>query len=129
MQHPNIVRYHAFQEHAIWHRKSGESIEVAYIVQDLVTGGELYIYFVNDGPFSDNLARHYFKTLLATTHFVHTNGFSHRDIKPQNILINENFELKMIDFGFVSPLGGTHGQGFNYTHVGTPGFMAPELLA
>ena len=39
-------------------------------------------------------------------------GFSHRDLKPQNILLGENFEIKLIDFGFIKALEGNDGGGF-----------------
>ena len=42
--------------------------------------------------------------------------------------MNENFDVKIIDFGFVCTLTGKNGSGFNFTKVGTPGFMAPELV-
>ena len=43
-------------------------------------------------------------------------------------MLTENFDVKLIDFGFVCTLRGKDGKGFNTTNVGTPGFMAPELL-
>jgi len=43
-------------------------------------------------------------------------------------LLDEDFNIKIIDFGFVCPLEGKTGSGFNHTKVGTPGYMAPELL-
>lgn len=54
---------------------------------------------------------------------IHDARSSHRDLKPQNILISEDFKLKIGDFGLAS---------FGLTYLadlyGTPGFIAPEVL-
>lgn len=60
---------------------------------------------------------------------MHTKGFSHRDLKPENILVDANYNLKIVDFGFACQIGGRDGAGFNTSKVGTPGYMAPEVLA
>ena len=52
---------------------------------------------------------------------------AHRDLKPQNCLVDKNFNIKVADFGFTCPLGGTSEQGFSTTRLGTPQYMAPEL--
>lgn len=56
--------------------------------------------------------------------YIHENNFAHRDIKLENILINEQLNLKLADFGFASKL--TEGQKFERI-MGTEGYMAPEL--
>jgi len=66
---------------------------------------------------------------LKSINYLHALGFAHRDLKPQNILLDDNYNLKIIDFGFVCRLTGKSGSGFNTTKVGTPGYMAPELLS
>ena len=60
--------------------------------------------------------------------YLHTKGFTHRDLKPENILLDSNFDLKIVDFGFCCPLNGRDGKGFNSSYVGTPGYMAPEII-
>ena len=59
---------------------------------------------------------------------MHSRGFSHRDLKPQNILFDSKGNLKIADLGFAAPLSGTHGQGLYHEKVGTPAFMAPEII-
>lgn len=97
-------------------------------MQELVGGGEMYHYLEKDGPFSEGLCRYYFKEMLRGIHYLHTMGFSHRDLKPQNILLDDQYRLKIIDYGFVCPLEGTRGEGVNETRVGTPSYMSPELI-
>ena len=43
-------------------------------------------------------------------------------------MLDDNYNLKIIDYGFVCPLEGTRGEGVNETRVGTPNYMSPELL-
>ena len=56
-------------------------------------------------------------------------GFSHRDLKPANFLLDKDYDLKIVDFGFACSLSGSDGKGFNSSIVGTPGYMAPEILS
>jgi serine/threonine protein kinase len=61
-------------------------------------------------------------------HYLHSNGVCHRDLKPDNILLDDEYNCKIIDFGFATELKGRHGSGFNTTWVGTTSYMAPEIL-
>jgi len=65
--------------------------------------------------------------MLQGVNYLHTMGFAHRDLKPQNIMLDDEFRIKIIDYGFVCPLEGKTGQGYNETRVGTPNYMAPEV--
>ena len=60
--------------------------------------------------------------------YLHSRGFAHRDLKPENILLDNQFNVKIVDFGFVKSLSGDDGSGFTQSRVGTPGYMAPEIL-
>ena len=77
---------------------------------------------------SEPICRYYFKQLLKALCYIHSNGFSHRDIKLDNILLDDKFNLKLVDFGFACPLNGQDGRGFNSSYVGTPSYMAPEII-
>ena len=49
-------------------------------------------------------------------------------MKPENLLFSDNFVLKIVDFGFATPLEGRDGSGMNKTVLGTGGYMAPEII-
>ena len=66
--------------------------------------------------------------MLAGILHIYTKGFSHRDLKPENILLDANYNIKIVDFGFAAPLAGRTGTGFNTTKLGSPMYMAPEIL-
>jgi serine/threonine protein kinase len=61
-------------------------------------------------------------------HYLHSNGICHRDLKPENILLDKDFNVKIIDYGFAGDLEGRFKDGYCLTHLGTKGFMAPEIL-
>ena len=58
--------------------------------------------------------------------YLHSKKIAHRDIKLDNIMVNENYDVKIIDFGF--SLFTTNNKKLNL-HCGTPSYMAPELVA
>ena len=54
---------------------------------------------------------------------------SHRDLKPENIMLDGQFNVKIAEFGFAAPIEGRNGMGYLHTYIGTPNYMAPEILA
>lgn len=122
-----MVNIHDYSEQAVWHKNSGEVVPCAYMVLEIITGGELFDYVFNTGAFSEKICRFYFKQLLKGLHYLHSNGVAHRDLKPENILLDKEFNLRIADFGFAAPLEGREGSGFLRTHLGTESYMAPEI--
>lgn len=95
----------------------------------MIPGGELFDYVANSGPFSEAICKYYFKQMLQGIHYIHSKGFSHRDLKPENILLDKMYDIKIVDFGFACPLSGRDESGFSRSVIGTPGYMAPEIIA
>lgn len=95
---------------------------------ELASGGELFDFVASTGPFSDQIARYYFKQLINGLESVHRKGMTHRDLKPENLLFDGDFNLKIADFGFAAPLAGRDGSNTLKTVLGTFGYMAPEIF-
>lgn len=103
---------------------------VSYCVLEFASKGDLYELLVaGKAGFSEKIARHLFKEILTGLDHFHLNGYAHRDLKLENILIGELNKLKLTDFGFAAPIHGRDQSGFLKTSLGTLGYKAPELLS
>jgi serine/threonine protein kinase len=65
--------------------------------------------------------------LIEGIEYIHKNSFVHRDLKLENLLLDENFILKIADFGFAAPAEGRDGSGKLKTNLGSGAYKAPEI--
>ena len=100
----------------------------AYIASELMPNGELFDTLKSKGALPLPMVKYYGHQLISAVHHMHSQGFAHRDIKCENILLDADFNLKVIDFGFSSPLQCRDGSGFANDFVGTRSYMAPEIV-
>lgn len=98
-----------------------------YLVMEYLPGGDLLGLMCRHGAFDEDTARFYLAELTQALHALHQQGFVHRDIKPENILLDRFGHLKLADFGNAAPLSKS-GTVVSMTPVGTPDYIAPELL-
>ncbi|KAL1424734.1 hypothetical protein MTO96_019880 [Rhipicephalus appendiculatus] len=98
-----------------------------YLVLEYCPGGELFDYIVEKERLSEGEARHFFRQIVSAVAYIHSQGYAHRDLKPENLLLDENHNLKLIDFGLCAkPKGGMN---MNLeTCCGSPAYAAPELV-
>ena len=116
VSHPFIVKLHyTFQ-----------TSEKAYFILDLLNGGDLYTHIINSGKFKESQARFYVaETVLALNH-LHENKIVYRDLKPQNIMIDNDGHIKLTDFG-LSKLNFDQNQ--ENSICGTMKYIAPETIS
>jgi len=76
----------------------------------------------------DTFVRYIFIKIAQALQQLHAAGIAHRDIKPENIILTEDFNIKLIDLGYGISLSGRNEDGFNRTTLGTPMYMAPEIV-
>ena len=98
--HPNIIKLMDNGVSTYTKVASGKQKEVAFIVFELANGGELFTFIADTGRFSEPVARYYFKQLLEGLEYCHNKGVAHRDLKLENLLIDEQFKVRIADFGF-----------------------------
>ncbi|KAJ6635553.1 Serine/threonine-protein kinase Warts [Pseudolycoriella hygida] len=79
-----------------------------YFVMDYIPGGDLMNLLIKKEIFDEPLARFYIAELTCAIESVHKMGFIHRDIKPDNVLIDADGHIKLTDFGLCT--------GFRWTH-------------
>ncbi|CAJ1051839.1 calcium/calmodulin-dependent protein kinase type 1D-like isoform X1 [Xyrichtys novacula] len=99
-----------------------------YLVMQLVSGGELFDRILDKGVYTEKDASRVIRQVLEAVGYLHENSIVHRDLKPENLLyynMDENAKIMISDFG----LSKTLEHGVMSTACGTPGYVAPEVLA
>ncbi|KAM9339488.1 rho-associated protein kinase 2-like isoform 3-T4 [Symphorus nematophorus] len=97
-----------------------------YMVMEFMAGGDLVTLTMNyDIP--EKWARFYTAEVVLALDAIHTMGFIHRDIKPDNMLLDQHGHLKLADFGTCMKMDST-GMVHCDTAVGTPDYISPEVL-
>ncbi|KAL8263548.1 hypothetical protein R6Q59_021678 [Mikania micrantha] len=117
LNHPNILKLHEVMA----------TKTKIYLVMELAAGGELFTQLTRRRRMKEATARFYFQQLVSALHFCHQNGVTHRDLKPQNLLLDAQGCLKISDFG-LSALPESQKDGMLHTACGTPAFTAPEII-
>ncbi|XP_017742189.1 PREDICTED: calcium/calmodulin-dependent protein kinase type 1D isoform X4 [Rhinopithecus bieti] len=106
-----------------------ESPNHLYLVMQLVSGGELFDRIVEKGFYTEKDASTLIRQVLDAVYYLHRMGIVHRDLKPENLLYysqDEESKIMISDFG----LSKMEGKGdVMSTACGTPGYVAPEVLA
>lgn len=96
-----------------------------WIVSELCCGGELFDYLVEKGRLAEDEARSLFGQLCLAVDYLHSNNIVHRDLKLENVLLDEHCRVKLGDFGFTREFErGT----LMETFCGTTGYASPEML-
>uniref|UniRef100_A0AAR2LNB4 Protein kinase domain-containing protein n=1 Tax=Pygocentrus nattereri TaxID=42514 RepID=A0AAR2LNB4_PYGNA len=106
-----------------------ESPDHLYLIMQLVSGGELFDRIVERGFYTEQDASDLIKQVLNGVNYLHSLGIVHRDLKPENLLYFNQDESKIMisDFGLSKMEGAAND--IMSTACGTPGYVAPEVLA
>src|SRR4051812_26270390 len=116
LSHPNIVTV----------IDRGKDDDQQYIVFEYVDGESLKEFVDRTGPLPCRRAIELALQMADALAFAHQHGLVHRDVKPQNVLINSEGEAKVTDFGIARSLDVEHGVTQTGTVLGTSNYLSPE---
>ncbi|XP_038054826.1 citron Rho-interacting kinase-like isoform X2 [Patiria miniata] len=99
-----------------------------YLIMEFHPGGDMLSLLSRfDDVFEESMAQFYLAEMVAAIHSLHTMGYVHRDIKPDNILVDRTGHIKLADFGSAAKLSSDN-KVCAKMPVGTPDYVAPEVL-
>ncbi|UCD51818.1 MAG: serine/threonine protein kinase [Phycisphaerales bacterium] len=118
IDHPNVVHIYEINQHDGWW----------YIAMEMIEGGNLREAIKAAGPLPAQKACAFIADAASALATAHELGILHRDIKPTNLMLTRQGRCKVTDFGLVHM--DDPNDPFQFTHkaVGSPLFMAPELI-
>jgi len=96
-----------------------------FILMEFVHGGELFRRLSNEGRLPTDHAKFYAAEIVLAMEYLHDKFIVYRDVKPENILLDDRGHIKVIDFGFAKVL---KEKKETNTIVGTPEYLAPEII-
>ncbi|KAL7508588.1 hypothetical protein ACHAXN_005677, partial [Cyclotella atomus] len=94
-----------------------------YMIIELVIGGEFFSHLRNAVKFNSSTAQFYASHIALIFEHLHSRNVIYRDLKPENLLLDQDGYLKITDFGFAKIVSYK-----TYTLCGTPEYIAPEVL-
>lgn len=102
-----------------------KDVNSVFFLTELVSGGELYETIRDLGILTKAQSQFYISSIILACQSLHDRRTVYRDLKPENTLLDSQGYVKIIDFGCAKKLDDT---GLTFTVVGTPHYMAPEVI-
>jgi serine/threonine protein kinase len=107
-------------------RKTRQSRFESCLIMEYAPNYTIFDFLLNSGQFDEKLSRTYFKKVMGVMDNIHKAGYAHRDIKSENLLLNEKYDLVLADFGFAKEFDINRSDRM-HTKLGTELYLAPEM--
>ena len=124
----HVLQLLAYNLNAKYPQKDGLIIPCVSLVLEYLPGGELFDILYYTSALNEKIARTYYHQLMDGMEACHEAGICHRDIKPQNLLLDADFQLKIADFGLAKVFEKDEDALMRTFYVGTRGYQSPEIL-
>ena len=124
LSHPNIVNIYDVSVNEPG-KNSDNSENYQYIVMELIDGITLKDYIIRKGKLKWQEALSYTEQILAALNHAHEKGIIHRDVKPQNVMLLRNGNLKIMDFG-IAKMPDSEPLTMTDKAIGTVHYISPE---
>eukprot|EP00257_Ricinus_communis_P015378 XP_015573273.1 serine/threonine-protein kinase RUNKEL [Ricinus communis] len=121
LDNPNVLRFYS------WYETSAH----LWLVLEYCVGGDLMTLLRQDSQLPEDSIHDLARDLVRALQFLHSKGIIYCDLKPSNILLDENGRTKLCDFGLarkLSEISKTPSSMLPQAKRGTPSYMAPELF-
>ena len=118
IDHPNIMRLYD-----VW-----ETSTSLYLILEYVQGGELFDYLCDKGKRPTSEVLGYFQQIICAVDYCHRFNIAHRDLKLENILIDQDANIKVADFGMATWQDNSRDKLLR-TFCGSPHYAAPEIIS
>ncbi|KAK9269915.1 hypothetical protein L1049_025488 [Liquidambar formosana] len=83
---------------------SFQDSDFLYLIMEYLPGGDIMTLLMREDLLSEEVARFYIAESILAIHSIHQHNYVHRDIKPDNLILDKNGHLKLSDFGLCKPL-------------------------
>ena len=117
LRHPHIVRVHDF----------GMEGQVPFLVMEYAPNGTMRQLYPPGSLLLPHTLTKYVEQVSSSLQYIHDRNLVHLDIKPENLLLGQNNELLLSDFGIAAPI--RHASVRTHLPVGTVAYMAPEQIS
>ncbi|EEE54016.1 hypothetical protein OsJ_00676 [Oryza sativa Japonica Group] len=125
---------------------SFQDSEYLYLIMEYLPGGDIMTLLMREDTLTEHVARFYIAETILAIESIHKHNYIHRDIKPDNLLLDKNGHMKLSDFGLCKPIDCSKLSTLNedepmallilkmqfdtqaFSTVGTPDYIAPEVL-
>ncbi|XP_042324187.1 serine/threonine-protein kinase PLK4 isoform X2 [Sceloporus undulatus] len=116
LKHPSILELYNYFEDSNY----------VYLILEMCHNGEMSRFLKNRKKrFSEEEVRHFMHQIITGMLYLHSHGILHRDLTLSNLLLTNNMNIKIADFGLATQLKMPHEK--HYTMCGTPNYISPEI--